>query len=165
MLNPRRVSSSVVRKVHVLPKYDSSTDLFPHELIVVTFSWCSSVKILLPGLARIQQLHSSAIAEPTHPSRKDRGEDRAPLVEWGNSTCSHWKTALSQVLEEEKNTSARSRLHTAVLWIVSGGCHLVVWKDVDQWYRTDLLHSTWEDTIQWLSIDYLIVFLIKRKLT
>lgn len=57
----------LVGTVYVLPKYDSSTDLFPLELMVLTLSWCSSVKILLPGLARFQQLHSSA--ERTQPQR------------------------------------------------------------------------------------------------
>lgn len=110
ILNPPSLESlpSVyfpVGKVRALPKSDSSADLFPLVRVVVTFSWCSSVRILLPGLVRLQQLHSSAIAEPAHPSRNDT----APLVEWGNSTCSHWKTALSQVLEEEKSTSGSTR--------------------------------------------------------
>lgn len=96
-----------------LAKYEWSAHLFPFKRAALSFSWCSSAKILLPGLVRSQQLHaSSAITEPTHPFRRDYCEGRAPLVERGNSTCFHWNTASG--LEEEKNTSLRIQHPTIV---------------------------------------------------
>lgn len=89
-----------------------------------SFSWCSSAKILLPGLVRFQQLHAGAITEPTHPFRKDCCEGRAPLVERGEFHLLSLEHGFITGLEEEKNTSLHIQ-HPTTVFKESGERHLV----------------------------------------